>query len=49
MERRHAELRNPFRGTRARPASKAIRKLALPCDVEIRVLEAKEEPVLQSL
>jgi|GEM_PF-4178954 len=34
LERRHNELRNPFRGTRARPAKKAARKLAVPQDVE---------------
>ena len=48
MERRHAELRNPFRGTRARPPRKAARKLAIPSDVEIRILEASADPVLRA-
>ena len=49
LERRHAELRNPFRGTRARPARKAARPLAIPSDVEIRLLEASADPVLRAV
>ena len=30
LERRHTELRNPFRGTRARPLNKPKRKLEIP-------------------
>ena len=48
MERRHSELRNPFRGTRARPARKAARKLAVPDDTEIRELEAAAVPWLKA-
>ncbi len=40
LERRHSELRNPFRGTRARPPRKAKRPLAIPSDTEIQELEA---------
>ena len=39
MERRHTELRNPFRGTRARPPKKPKRKLQVPIDTEVRVIE----------
>jgi site-specific recombinase XerD len=39
LERRHVELRNPFRGTRARPAKKPRRKLEIPTDAEVRVIE----------
>ena len=39
MERRYTELRNPFRGTRARPVCKLTRKLAIPSDVEIQGLK----------
>jgi site-specific recombinase XerD len=39
MERRHTELRNPFRGTRARPAKKAARALQVPTDDEVRIIE----------
>jgi site-specific recombinase XerC len=46
LERRHTELRNPFRGTRSRPAKKARRALAVPLDVEVRLLEAQAEPEL---
>ena len=48
LERRHAELRNPFRGTKARPPRKAARKLAIPSDVEIRFLEASADPELRA-
>ncbi len=48
MERRHYELRNPFRGTRARPMSRPARKLALPSDVEIHELEASAKPELRA-
>ena len=39
LERRHTELRNPFRGTRARPLNKPKRKLEIPTDGEIRIIE----------
>jgi len=48
LERRHTELRNPFRGTRARPARKATRKLEVPSDDEIRILEASAAPWLRA-
>jgi integrase len=48
LERRHTELRNPFRGTRARPLSKPRRKLAVPSDAEIRILEAEAKPGLRA-
>jgi len=48
MERRHAELHNPFRGTKARPARKAARKLAVPSETEIRLLEAEADPILRA-
>jgi site-specific recombinase XerC len=46
LERRHEEIRNPFRGTRSRPAKKARRTLAVPSDAEVRLLEAEAEPTL---
>ena len=48
LERRHVELRNPFRGTKARPAKKAARKLAIPSENELELLEAKADPVLRA-
>lgn len=48
MERRHPELRNPFRGTRARPAKKPARKLAVPSDAEIEILESAAGPELRA-
>jgi site-specific recombinase XerC len=48
LERRHAELRNPFRGTRSRPARMARRRLAVPSDAEVKLLEAESEPRLRA-
>jgi site-specific recombinase XerD len=48
LERRHTELANPFRGTRARPSPKPARRLAVPSDVEIRELEAAADPLLKA-
>lgn len=48
LERRHNELHNPFRGTRARPMSKASRRLAVPSDAEIRLLEKGAKPELRA-
>jgi site-specific recombinase XerD len=48
LERRHSNLRNPFRGTRSRPIAKPVRKLAVPSDLEIRELEAAADPVLRA-
>ncbi len=42
LERRHSELRNPFRGSRARPLLKSRRKLAVPSDEEIKVMIAAQ-------
>ena len=43
LERRHTEVRNPFRGTRSRPAMKATRVLAVPSEDEVNAIleEAK--------
>jgi hypothetical protein len=46
--RRHSELRNPFRGTRARPQAKPARRLSVPSDIEIRELEAAADTVLKA-
>ena len=48
LERRHTELRNPFRGTRARPLNKPKRKLEIPTDVEIRIMEDAAEGWLKA-
>jgi site-specific recombinase XerD len=48
MERRHPELKNPFRGSRARPPKKAARKLAVPSDDEIRILQDAAKPELRA-
>ncbi|MGA2379957.1 MAG: tyrosine-type recombinase/integrase [Spirochaetia bacterium] len=48
LERRHSELHNPFRGTRARPMSRPRRKLAVPSDAEIELLEAAAKPELRA-
>lgn len=38
LERRHADLRNPLRGSRARPAKAATRPMAVPSTVEVDCL-----------
>ncbi len=48
FERRHPEVRNPLRGSKARPLSKPRRKLAVPSEEEIRSLEAAADPVLRA-
>lgn len=48
LERRHSDLRNPFRGTRSRPAKKARRTLAVPSEAEVRILEGEADPVLSA-
>ncbi len=48
LERRHAELRNPFRGTRSRPAKKARRTLEVPTDGEVRLIEQAAEGWLKA-
>src|SRR5208337_1524351 len=48
MERRHSELHNPFRGTRARPTSKPAHKLAVPSDEQVEALLEKAAPWLRA-
>jgi site-specific recombinase XerD len=48
LERRHPEVRNPFRGSRARPLNKPRRKLAVPSEAEIGELQAAADPVLRA-
>jgi len=47
MERRHSTLRNPFRGTRARPKAKPARILAVPSAEEIAALREDADPALR--
>ena len=50
LERRHGDLRNPFRGTRARPVRKARRTLAVPSEAEITTIieSSGANPVLRA-
>lgn len=48
LERRHAELRNPFRGTRSRPAKRPRRKLEVPTDAEVLVIEQEADGWLKA-
>jgi integrase len=38
LERRHAGIRNPFRGTKARPAKKETRKTEVPSAKEVKLI-----------
>ena len=40
LERRHSTIRNPFRGTRARPARKAARATAVPDEADVNAILA---------
>ena len=46
LERRHAEIKNPFRGTKARPPKKAARKIAVPTAVEVETMVRELPPDL---
>jgi site-specific recombinase XerD len=48
LERRHPELRNSFRGTRSRPAKKARRKLEVPTDAEVQLIEQEADGWLKA-
>ena len=43
LERRHAEIKNPFRGTKARPVRKAVKKIIIPSETEVETI-IKELP-----
>jgi integrase len=45
LERRFAEIKNPFRGSRARPASTWI-EAVIPSAAELRFLKVEAEPIL---
>jgi len=47
LERRHPELRNPFRGTRERPPRKAARLLEVPNAKEIEEMMDAADPVMR--
>jgi len=45
LERRHESIRNPFRGTKARPVKKAVRRLDIPDQKEVKaIIDALDEP-----
>ena len=46
LERRHAEIKNPFRGTKARPPKKAVRKIVIPTAGEVEAMIRELPPDL---
>jgi site-specific recombinase XerD len=38
LERRHAGIKNPFRGTKARPANKRVKAVVIPSEAEVETL-----------
>jgi len=46
LERRHAELINPFRGTKARPPRKAVRTVVIPTEREVETMVRELPPDL---
>ena len=47
LERRHAGIKNPFRGTKARPAEKAVKKIEAPDTQDVETI-IKEIPVYEA-
>ena len=43
LERRHVEVKNPFRGTKARPVKKAVKAIITPSETEVTLM-LKELP-----
>ena len=48
MERRHDDIRNPFRGTHERPASKPVRQLDVPTAEEIATMITESDGELRA-
>jgi site-specific recombinase XerD len=48
LERRHPEVKNPLRGSRARPLIKPRKRLAVPSEEEIQELQVAAAPVLRA-
>lgn len=48
LERRHSTIRNPFRGSRARPKSKPRRTLAVPSPEEIATIREAADPTMRA-
>lgn len=48
LERRHESIRNPFRGTKARPAQKAAKEIDLPSEAELKVILRALPPKLRA-
>ena len=46
LERRHTGLKNPFRGTKARPARKAVKKIVIPTFEEVETMIRELPPTL---
>lgn len=45
LHRRHTEIENPFRGSKARPKEKAARPLAIPTAAEVEIILRELPPV----
>ena len=45
LNRRHNEINNPFRGTKARPKEKAVRTFAIPAALEVETIIQNLPPV----
>jgi site-specific recombinase XerD len=48
LERRNDTVRNPFRGTRAMPARKSVRTLAVPSAEEVAAMLAAADPTMRA-
>jgi integrase len=48
LERRHSSIKNPMRGTKARPTSKAVKELEIPDEIEVMTI-LNEIPELEKM
>jgi len=48
LHRRHNAIENPFRGSKARPAKKAVKKIEVPTAIEIKTIIKELKPELSA-
>jgi site-specific recombinase XerD len=48
LERRHESIRNPFRGSKARPEQKAKKEIALPSEAELKIILESLPPIVRA-
>jgi site-specific recombinase XerD len=49
LERRHGSMKNPFRGTKARPVKKALRKTEIPAQEDVQIILSLSSPIEKAI